>query len=821
MGSKNRHKREKTPKSGTKWKRDEIKLVMDLYLTPDGKLIHEGNPKIQHLAKDLGRTTRSVEAQLQMFRALDKGMRYSRNRMSRFCVELWNEQATVTEDTQRDQTGAVSMNAEEADPILSGSTSLYPARLIRWAGFRDGGVRKPFREGSGRPTGERIHTPLVGRLDRWVSEFVSGTKGCPTTVLLVGGPGNGKTEAIEGLIERLDHELHANGKLVALFASEYDVPQGHLPARKVSVDLSDAASGISPRLNRKLTLVQDATEGDEKLDLSAEQLLLLDLKACLENESGDIYFCCVNRGILAHAATEAHMGTPDDRVIELLNVVTQAVTSGAEPPPCWPLDGFAKIAVWPMDVESLVDDRLAVDGLTVAHQIFIHALAEEKWKPQCASGPRCPFCQNRKLLSKPGSLDALIQFLRNYELASGKRWTFRDIFSLVPYLLVGDYTELSVGGKPVDPCEWSAHQLQLLKAPGGDSAGKRRALFLLVSRLYHHRLFPRWPRLNSGKHRTAKAIIKQAPLTPGLAAASDLFRYLAWAGQGDSTAVGEIHTRMRTSFGDFLDPALVTGEAVLLSTGETQYTVTEIEEFFSLSIAEGFGLVKNHLETLERDLLKKLSVADEALVEDNFPRTRSHHAELLRSSLRQFAARLVKRSLGTRLGLCKDFEEFDAYRAVLDDAHGLAKVRRQLRRLLHDDRNRFRAPLTTTFGQPVAHRSRDVVLLAPAVSVRDIPEPSSEAHPRRVMPYFQIDKSVVPLTFSFFRALREVVAGLHDASLPPDIFALLNGIKLVVSGHVVHRATDLEDEIFILVGGTRDMIEVSAAGFALVEEDRH
>jgi len=86
------------------------------------------------------------------------------------------------------------------------------------------------------------------------------------------------------------------------------------------------------------------------------------------------------------------------------------------------------------------------------------------------------------------------------------------------------------------------------------------------------------------------------------------------------------------------------------------------------------------------------------------------------------------------------------------------------------------------------------------------------------MPYLKVDESIVPLTFSLFRALREVVDGLHDASLPADIFALLNGVKLLVSGNVVHRANSLDDDTFIRIGGLRDLVEVSDTGFAMVEE---
>ena len=63
---------EKNNKSGQKWSREELSKVLDLYLSDPQLKIHESNVKIQKLAEELSRTTRSVEAQLIMFRSLNR-----------------------------------------------------------------------------------------------------------------------------------------------------------------------------------------------------------------------------------------------------------------------------------------------------------------------------------------------------------------------------------------------------------------------------------------------------------------------------------------------------------------------------------------------------------------------------------------------------------------------------------------------------------------------------------------------------------------------------------------------------------------------------
>lgn len=698
--------------------------------------------------------------------------------------------------------------------------TLYPAGLLRWAGHRDGGVRKPFRNDSGRPTGGRITTPLVTKLQAWVTDLIANASSAPRTVLLVGGPGNGKTDAIETCVEFLDQGLHANGALVRAFAISFDVPDGQLPPRKVVVELSTLGISLPSHLDQSITLVQDATEGDPAQSHPAERLLLEELGDRLDSQRSGIYLCCVNRGILAHAATLAQETIRAGAGAELLNQITAAVTSGPMSPACWPLAGFEHIAVWPMDVESLVDSSITGGGETVAHQIFAAALDESRWSPACEAGIRCPFCQNRVLLSRAGALDALVRLLRYYELASGKRWTFRDLFSLVPYLLVGDYSELEVKGHQVTPCEWSAHQIKLSRSTQANDPAKFRAPYLLVSRLYHHRLFPRWPGLDRGANRKAKSILQGASFASGLAVARDFFRYLAHAASQAGESSGEILSRVRGSLGDLLDPALAPGRMVLFSKGDDELTTNQVEERFSLSVREGLGLVSRQLETLERDLLTQLAEADEALVEENFQRTKSHLAKTLQTSLRQFCSRLVKRSIGGRRAVCRDADYFEGYEKALHDPRELLDVRRQLKKLLHDDRNQFRASLVTTFGQPVAQRSRDIVLLTPSVTVREFGAMEAIGRPAEPIPYLKVDCHLVPLTFSLFKALREVVAGLHDASLPAEIFALLNGIKSLVAGHLVRNMEILDEESRIELGNSGQCVEISGEDFHVMKVER-
>src|SRR5689334_20626736 len=90
----------------------------------------------------------------------------------------------------------------------------FPARLLDWAGHRSGGVRRLFDVQSGRPSGNVIQTGLLARVHAWVQLLATDTAKTPRAIFLVGGPGNGKTEAVETIVIELDRALGLQGQLV-------------------------------------------------------------------------------------------------------------------------------------------------------------------------------------------------------------------------------------------------------------------------------------------------------------------------------------------------------------------------------------------------------------------------------------------------------------------------------------------------------------------------------------------------------------------------------------------------------------------------------
>jgi hypothetical protein len=257
---------------------------------------------------------------------------------------------------------------------------------------------------------------------------------------------------------------------------------------------------------------------------------------------------------------------------------------------------------------------------------------------------------------------------------------------------------------------------------------------------------------------------------------------------------------------DLLDPALATGSAVLSSRGKSLYSVRDVEESFSLSIADGLELVKSQLTPIEVDILKSLARSDQAIVGDEMPRSFASYSRLLQGAMRQVCCRIAKRSIGVRRGICKNWEQYTAYHEAIVAADGLKEFRKQLQAMLHDDKNRFCSSLATTFGQPIPYRSRNVTLITSRIPVKAVVIPVSANRPAASMPYVRINNHVIPVTFDLFSAFRKVGEGMRPSSLRSEIFALLDATRSIVTGQVVRDPAVLDDEVVIEIGGCREQI---------------
>ncbi|QQO34300.1 hypothetical protein JJC00_00830 [Bradyrhizobium diazoefficiens] len=677
------------------------------------------------------------------------------------------------------------------------SSAFYPVGLLDWAGHRGGGVRRLFDPSSGRPGKAVFETNLLTRLRDWARRIAVADKAAPRVVLLVGGPGNGKTEAVEATIGELDEALDCDGALIEELAKSYHPPEGKAVPRLVAVD---AGAASRPARNLRIEVVQDASVGGQG-SRSPAVLLVEELEAALRSPTG-AYICCVNRGVLDDALIHS-IDTGLSSSQDLLEAVVRAVSLAPDAPSCWPLEEYPVIAAWPMDAESLVEPTDRGEDAPAA-AILGRALDPARWREggDCQAGNACPFCGSRKVLAGRRETESFLRMLRWFELGTSKRWAFRDLFSLTSYLLAGNGT--GHRGASVEPCEWAASmvegdkQAQLRGRPKRDTSA---ALFWLVSAQYQQALFHRWDR--------------------GLA--SSLLQDIRELGlQEDNTAMG-LHYFLQSritgyvpatiaasldAFVELLDPAMSSPDAEVTLWGGS-VRLAEFDSRFSRSVREGldYAVGCRALSHNERMLLERLAGLDELLAIPRLRLKRPAAANRIQRAVRDFACRITRRSVGARNAAVPDAATLDAFKRVVADAdgqgHDLREIANQVEDLLNDDHD-FNVSLTTTFGQPLPPSRRRATLV---VSRRRV-FPRDVAHigrPRPSICFLDVEVGSTPqpiaLTYDLFKAVTDLDNGLSPASLPRSVLALLDTTRARIAGSIV-RDRDVRERPTIILGET-------------------
>lgn len=690
--------------------------------------------------------------------------------------------------------------------------SRYPEELVNWSGDKAGGVKKLFYKGSGRPSGDVITTGLLSRLKAWAADVAREGSNTPKVVLLVGGPGNGKTEAIEYTIRELDAAMNLDGRLVTELESRFAVTGGSLSRLVRTTETKfPPASGVG-----SIAIVQDGSEAERGSKATPAELLYEDLRQQLTADAGSIYVACINRGVLDDALILAAERS-EPQIGNLFRQVVQSVSLRASGGPCWPLDGYPNFAVWPMDVESLVDEPSEGAKNSAARQIVSTATAEEHW-PQygtCAAGELCPFCTNRRLMAGQPNADSFIQILRWFELSSGKRWNFRDLFSLMAHLLAG--TASPGGGESYDPCQWAHAQLNPKEPDPVKREIKRvRGLLRLLATQYQHALFGEWPVERAS---ALRADLKDLKLEnhPALAA---LYQFLALDQRKGTTST------LRSQLSGMvahLDPAVANPELRVTVTGNWQIQFKDLDRLFSLSIQGGRAELHKHrcLSFLENELLKALGEADETLSEEAVRRRKPTAADRAQGLIRLIACKIARRSVGVRCGVTKDADVLLAFGQVLKgDASALDEATRGVESLLIKDR-RFYVSLNTTFGEPLPPPERRAMLSTTSQKVRQMRVTDDGRRPMAPVRFLSVGSAVsarpVALTYELFKATKSLEKGMVPASLPRSVVALLDTTRAKLAGMVVRDEDSLED-CEIRLGLRDDIITTNFNGFVVRRE---
>ena len=673
----------------------------------------------------------------------------------------------------------------------------YPVDLVNWAG-EGAGVRRLCDAESGRPGDSVIETNLLGRLREWVREIAKGNTS-PRLILLVGGPGNGKTDVVDFTISEMDQKLGCQGSLKLELAKAFLPEQGQLVPRIVKVPLEKLSQG---QTNFDLNIVQDATVTEGCEGVSKEQALIEELSDMTgDHGSQQLYLCCINRGILDSALIYARENELKE-IGDLLGVVTKAVSQSPNAPSCWPLESYPQVVVWPMDSESLLRE-IDHGDTTPFLDILTEATAEQFWPEHkaCSAGKFCPFCNSSQILRKVTHKDALSRILRWFELSAGKRWSFREIFTLVSYLLAGPRNKEL--GDVSDPCKWASQAYELVERIAENPSLKTKknrsdAIFYLACSGYQHQLFFRW---DDGVADQLRKDLKSIGLWDQQSELGHTLMGLYYFTRDQkNTELPSSISPLLNDIVDKLDPALASPDGVMQINQSAKVKVRDLDALFSRSVQTGLDQLKNSrsLSTIENVLLKRLAFVDEKLSEIEDRRKNPAAAKRIQRLLRDFSCRFVKRSLGAKYAVVRDLAILESYEKVVavpsDDGRLLDQVSEEFEKLLNQN-DRFSVSLNTTFGQPLPPAQKQVKLTVQGVYVESMEE-NENGRPHSPFRYLKIgaaDNINHPqaLTFDLYKALKELGSGVSAASVPPSVIAMLDTTRARLAGAVVRNESVL------------------------------
>jgi hypothetical protein len=678
--------------------------------------------------------------------------------------------------------------------------------LLSWHGHAAGGVHVPFQVRS-NPLGRVIETALVRRLRALGVQISENATSRPRWIFLVGGPGNGKSETVQDFLTQLDSSLAIGGALVQALRQKFSRP-GLLP-RKVEILPADLASGVAEFTVKigRLIVVQDATATESATGNAAKELAddLADLITCPLTPPLPVFVACANRGLLARAMNEAvrAFGENND-VTRLLANVIQASSLGLETlagrKPCWPLESDDRFACWPLDVESLL-----VNGSTPSPlEVILNQAAEpSRWETpgrcqDCTSRSLCPFRQNAEWLRGNPVRANLLTLLRRGELARGQRWNFRDAFSLVAELLVGQWSDFEPA---VHPCQW-VHENY---AGATASPANARSVLSLGMQLYPNAMF----RGGHLKH-AAAAFLEQRTIAPQSQPLTQrlVIGLAALDNHASSKPIRDTLSR------DYLrlDPATYT-------PADPGHAIRVIEDAFCQSVEQGRAAFLPSAPAGAEDLL--LAQLEKAEEEWDLLGRESATAIAAVCLIRKIAGMIAKRSAGLRFGYHALDEYLADYEASLRNLGRLAAVRGALQPLLGNAGPRFN--MLEILGQPTAEKQPLASLQGPLPGISPVPAPvGTPSTPGHDVPCIEFSNPTyrIPLTFDLFMALQLRKAGCAGSSLPASVRAALDRIRHRFAGELCRADAFFVDgrASIVLATGQRISLPAVAASPTLTTE---
>lgn len=650
----------------------------------------------------------------------------------------------------------------------------FPESLFAWGNSGAYAISRSsdFESGWQKPP---LKTHLIMQLESLAAGILDGSAPSQANVILVGGPGNGKTHAAQYFLKLLLKDKF-----------------GDLPASTkgaVTMEIKDTSSPV-----KYLRYIEDASAGDDNGAIYRRFVDDIE-KYVLAPQQGTLFLCCVNRGILATVLAKIAKREIDASQQARIFVATlsSVVSPDAIPKALWPYEPARGIYIHPMDEESLLE--CIGDQHPVAVDILDEICAEDDGRCKtCANAQKCPIFANITALRDEKRRESLLKILRYYEIIASRRLSFRDLFSIFSQLAAGSPYEYVINGKRLSPCKWVEKQLEL--ASSNLREDRLAALFALASALYHNRLFGTWddlkmqvkPLLNKAKGAKVASIKAVVPVLQFIAA---LIRRSA------TTSAQNYLPKCAA----MLDPALQDATSIDDRAQECIGKIKMYEDAFCKSLTLGIDTFLNDgyfpSSQVERGLFSEVrsieqdpNILDMPVSDPEF-----QAAQTILDVLRVILSRMAKRAIGAFDAFVYAGGRLDEYRAMLDNdtSHpNLATKKRKLcstiQGYLFPD-GLFSCSMLATLGQADPDETNGFFMKNSRPAHFAIsPCGANDGMTRNLLFVHETNLGLsIKVNFDIYSALVDLQNGLKPASLPARINDIFDGVKSKIQGRLCHN----------------------------------
>lgn len=652
-------------------------------------------------------------------------------------------------------------------------TDQYPFAFKNWFSSNVGGVRLPMNNNSGRPLGDQI---IEGKIHHLIREMIVDfrEKKGKFLCVLVGGPGNGKTDLME-------------------FASEIFFKEFNIDLNKGKDTLKDGF-----RLNNRkakynhdeivLNLIQDASQRDPNSQSPLDSLFN-DFEE-LDHYDNVLTLICINRGVLENTLSKSKIASePISKHKKLISKIhtynnLQSIINDSK---IWgDVISDVNLFTWSMDFDTLFKENESIND-NLIKEIIEKSDCDNRFQ---TASVLSPIESSRQFLKNEFKLFNLSRLLRHSEILNGKRFTYRELFSIMAYLFhhsEDEYVNFEIVLKDYE------------SLPSYELIEKFNVLFPLYQKSTSFRFFNYFIE-------PKKELIDNC-LKPYSTKDQIILKQMFYTLSKVDTNMSEIPNFISSRGSSLFDPIYFEDNNFeFLNDNEEIHLLKKIIDKTLYNQSINSNDFTSFLEPIEIELIKILEGIKNSyclnIDYDDFNSTQLNGVEQLKTYLNNLIISIFKRSLLFSNFYIKDKDLVQEYlELVQNDSSAFIHV---LEESLTTN-NKIENSLSTNIGQTSGELKNNVIEKSNIATIESLPKPlnSMPSSDQIILTYHvrgQADNEIIVITYNLFKSIKKNEKHIFSACLDKN-YLLWQELKKI---ELSNRSNVNGGEIFIPdLGGKR------------------